>query len=476
MRLEPNSKRIKEKYLDDINNRLKNQELRNPHNVYCGDFLILTSMQIENLYSLYLKSNGVSTDSRTVEQGQLFIALPGENFDGNKFALDALKKGAIKAVVDDPAIVGSDDFILVENTLSCLQELAQFHRKTYNIPVIAITGSNGKTTTKELTAAVLSQKFKIHYTRGNFNNHIGVPLTLLEMPDDAEIAIIEMGANHIGEIKALCEIAEPNFGMITNISGAHLEGFGSIEGVITAKTELYKHLESTGGIAFVNSLDPVLMNNKPANLKYIEYQKGQTVQSKLELKSQQNPYLSIQYSLQEGEGVINTKLYGDYNYINICAAICIGEEFLVDHNRIIDGIESYIPQNNRSQLITWRDNKFVLDAYNANPASMRVSIEHFANAFDGPKILILGEMAELGKYNTDEHKALVEFTMQWKWETVFLIGNNFQSTNLSGYHKFLNTEQLIAFLAKYDMPDKFAMLLKGSRVVKLEDMVNWFMK
>ena len=431
--------------------------------------LYFTPMLIEDLYQLFTRSDGVSTDSRSILPGQLFFALSGENFNGNKFALSAIEKGAIAAIIDDSEYNISDNFILVDNCLATLQELARYHRKQFDIPFIGITGSNGKTTTKELIYEVLSQAFKVHATPGNFNNHIGVPLTLLSIPKETEIAIIEMGANHIGEIDALCQIALPTHGLITNISGAHLEGFGSFEGVKQAKSELYKFISTNGGILFYNKYDQVL---KSLLLKEQSFKHGYSRQVSLKsfLKwTGTYPYLTLAYRSFQEKLTIESQLYGTYNAINIAAAIALGEFFGLSGNQLKAGVEGYIPKNNRSELIKWKNKTIILDAYNANPASMSASISHFANQIDGRKSLILGEMAELGRYSQEKHEELLQLIRKWNWEKVLLIGEPYVTINPSEFQCFRNTEELHSLLENSNMfanTDYF--LLKGSRVSKLE--------
>jgi UDP-N-acetylmuramoyl-tripeptide--D-alanyl-D-alanine ligase len=426
---------------------------------------------LARLYKSYLQSKGISTDSRTVEEDQIFFALSGPNFNGNKFAKTAIAKGAQLAIIDDPAFKETGKYLLVNNVLQTLQDLAKHHRDQFNIPVIGITGSNGKTTTKELTAAVLSQKFIVHYTKGNFNNHIGVPLTLLKMPLETNMAIIEMGANHIGEIKQLCKIAKPNFGLITNISGAHLEGFGSLEGVIKAKSELYDHLLKNDGKAFINCEDSLLQSAVPQSLRKSVYSPGKTIYAQLRLKSS-FPFLLLSYEQGTDSVEINSKLYGSYNLINISAALTIAEYFKLSKDQLKKGIESYIPQNNRSQLIKWHERTIIMDAYNANPVSMKASIKHFAESGEGEKILILGEMAELGDSSKSAHKELLNYISNWSWYAVLLVGDHFNQPGNSDYRRFNETEDLSRFLAKFEIPVESSVLLKGSRTTQLEKLLD----
>ena len=356
-------------------------------------------MKIIELYTLFKLYPKIITDSRCVENNSIFFALKGENFDGNKFAIKALESGAKYAVIDNAKFKLNDNFILVDNVLKCLQQLASFHREQFVIPLIGITGTNGKTTTKELIHTVLKRKFKTHATKGNFNNHIGVPLTLLEMPLNTEIAIIEMGANHQGEIKELCEIAKPNYGLITNIGKAHLEGFGGFEGVVKAKNELYNFIRNYGR-AFLNS-DNKLLSELAENLNSIKYGTKQDSDCFAEIL-EINPYVKLRWNNID----IQSNLIGKYNFENILAAICIGNFFNVAHSNIKSAVENYIPQNNRSQIVQTKTNKILLDAYNANPTSMSLAIESFELLKSKTKVVILGDMLELGDESIFEHKEI----------------------------------------------------------------------
>ncbi len=362
-------------------------------------------MKTEQIYKLYRESNGISTDSRKVSEGQIFFALWGDNHNGNKFAPDAIEKGASWAVIDDPAFE-TEKTILVDDTLAELQALATHHRKEMKAQVLAITGSNGKTTTKELTAAILALKFKVHSTRGNLNNHIGVPLTILSAPDDTEMMIIEMGANHVGEIRTLCLIAKPDYGMITNISPAHIEGFGSFEGVVKAKVELYEHLRKVNGIALYNDKDHII-SEKIYRLVNRAVPFSDPTGIGLEISTVQSEInLQLQAIYKQKTYYIKTSLFGKYNIENIRAAIATGLFFGIEMKEIAEEIEKYVPQNNRSQILVTKNNTLVCDSYNANPASMRLAIESFADVKADKKVCILGDMLELGDKSEEEHRAI----------------------------------------------------------------------
>ena len=424
---------------------------------------------MEELYRLYLSSKGICTDSRKLEVGQLFFALRGENFDGNDFAEIALENGAIAVVIDDPEKIALRNFYYVPDALTALQQLAQFHRKHFQIPVIAITGSNGKTTTKELISSVLSGKYRIKATSGNLNNHIGVPLTLLSIQADTEFAIIEMGANHLGEITFLCEIVQPDYGLITNIGKAHLEGLGNLEGVIRAKTELYKFLALSNGLAFVNGKDELLLT-KSSNLRRILYNsdssavKGDIVDT--------TGYLKVSLRILNRDYLLHTQLVGAYNLPNILAAACIGNYFGVEDDKICEAIKNYRPSNFRSQFIKTQHNKLVMDAYNANPSSMEAAITNFVSRFESPKAAILGEMLELGLESKKEHQAIVDKIASANIQKLFFVGKNFSDIALppTAMH-FENATLLKDYLRKEPLQQYF-ILIKGSRGNKLETLLD----
>ena len=421
--------------------------------------------KISELYSKYLASSGVTTDSRHIKEGSIFFALKGENFDGNQYAAEALKKGAILAVVDDHAYVIGEGYLEVDNALTTLQDLAVYHRGKLDIPIIGLTGTNGKTTTKELIREVLSRKYKVHATPGNLNNHIGVPLSILGIVKDTEMAVIEMGANHMGEIAALCSIARPSHGLITNIGKAHLEGFGSYEGVIKAKTELYRFLHETGGKAFVHYDDPLLMELS-AELSRKTYGKSQKADLSGQI-SHSVPFLEIGL----GEQRIKTHLYGDYNFENVMAAICIGKYFNVENQAISEAISSYIPANNRSQVVISGTNTIFLDAYNANPSSMLAAIRQFQKQGAEKKVLILGDMLELGHQSREEHMKIM-MEIAHKFSLVILVGPEFLAARKEGFNTvFKDTGEAAAWIKEHPLNDAH-ILVKGSRGIALEKLLD----
>jgi len=416
---------------------------------------------IDSLYSLYLQCRSVVIDSRKATQGDLFFALQGENTNGNAYAEKALQSGAIGAIVDDPELADVPGCYMVQDVLTTLQGLAKKHRGTFEFPVIGLTGSNGKTTTKELIHAVLSAQYKVEATKGNLNNHIGVPLTLLSVKNQPDFLIVEMGANHQGEIAFLCELCRPDFGLITNVGKAHLEGFRGFEGVKKGKSELYGFINAHHGKLFVNAEDKELMSLLPdiprENIRYYYPSRftSEGQKASLEFIYSGNRYL--------------TNLTGTYNLPNIAAAIEIGEYFNVDKNSIAKALVSYIPNNNRSQKMEFMGLHLFLDAYNANPTSMRASIHNFINLDAKDKVLILGDMFELGAYSTDEHRALIEWLSHFEWKQVILIGKHFSSCQ-SPHKNFVYC--LSAEEAKPMFESLFrsgaSVLLKGSRGIALE--------
>ncbi|MDA8639466.1 UDP-N-acetylmuramoyl-tripeptide--D-alanyl-D-alanine ligase [Flavobacteriaceae bacterium] len=424
-------------------------------------------MEAKTLYSYFLKSSSVITDTRKIEKNALFFCLRGENFNGNKFAKEALQKGAAFVVIDDSEYFKENSqYILVEDCLKSLQELAKYHRLQFDIPVIGLTGSNGKTTTKELIYSVLSEQFNTTATFGNLNNHIGVPLTLLRINKNTEIALIEMGANHLKEIEFLCNITKPTHGYITNFGKAHLEGFGSIEGVIQGKSELYKSLENTKGTALINSEDKLQVRlTKNQAKQQFGNKEADIVITSNNYTTKDNNYLSVSFQ----STIINSKLKGTYNYSNIKAAIAFGFIFDISLEKIKKGIEGYIPKNNRSQWLKTERNTVILDAYNANPSSMTVALESLLNSNTKNKILILGDMLELGDYAADEHQKIIEILNKKTPETVILVGKEFKKTKTSNsnFHKFEETKDVIPFLQKKNFQNK-TILIKGSRGIALE--------
>ena len=419
-------------------------------------------MKIAHLYKLYTPHFLVDTDTRTIRKNTLFFALKGDNFNGNSFAEEALNLGASFAIVDEKAYQTKKNIILVDNVLETLQQLANYHRRQLGIPIIGLTGSNGKTTTKELIAVVLRKKYNTQATKGNLNNHIGVPLTLLSMTDKTELGIVEMGANHQEEIEFLCTICEPDFGYITNFGKAHLEGFGGIEGVIKGKSELYTFLKENNKIAFVNPEDEIQVD-KTRSINTINFK----VEDLKFLTS--NPFLLLSFKTKN----IQSNLIGAYNYSNIAAAISIGVYFKVSEEEIKEAIESYVPNNNRSQIIETANNQLILDAYNANPSSMKVALENFAAIKTDTKVVILGDMFELGEESPYEHQAIVNLATSLKFDNIFLVGENFHQT-ATEKHQFKSYNLLEEYLKKNPLKQQ-SILIKGSRGMRLErilDVIN----
>jgi len=416
-----------------------------------------------------IKSFKITTDSRQVQSGYVFIALKGEKFDGNEFAPKAISMGAEYAIIDNPKFQ-SEKSILVKNTLTFLQELAAFHRSQLKVKIIGITGTNGKTTTKELCNTILASNYKVIATEGNFNNHIGVPLTILRMTQDTEFGIIEMGANHPKEIKQLCDIADPDFGLITNVGYAHLEGFGDFDTLVQTKTALYRHIARKKGLVFVNSSDTLLMD-ETKNIKRITYgEKGQDAQGEIK---QSVPYLVYSLKTLKGDLYIKTKLIGEYNFDNVMAASCIAIYFGINELDIKKSVEAYIPSNNRSQLIKTQNNTIILDAYNANLSSMNAAIINFDKIKSSHKIVILGEMKELGKISLNAHKEIVTKVIAGKYDSIFLVGDNFipYIEFADNIRCFKTTEALIEYLKKEPIIASF-IFIKGSRTNKLERLVD----
>jgi len=428
-------------------------------------------MGIEELHHLFLNSKGVSTDTRTLRPGNLFFALKGINFNANKFAKKALKLGASYSVVDEKSDSHSEQLILVDDVLKSLQKLAAFHRKYLGIPIIALTGSNGKTTTKELISSALSHRYNIHSTDGNLNNHIGVPLTLLQMDESTEIGVVEMGANHIGEIAALCEIASPTHGYITNFGKAHLEGFGSESGVIKGKSELYNYLKVRDGLIFANKDDTIQLK-QIGSYKNIYTFSNYSRSSDLQLsKSLNRSFLKLEY---DGFS-IQSQLIGSYNFSNLAASILIARFFEVKNQIIKKGIESYNPENNRSQIIKKGSNTFILDAYNANPSSMLAALENFNQMKSKSKAIILGDMFELGIQSNFEHQALIDKVTSLNFSRVYFVGANFYelAPDLSNELFFETTESFQKKLKSLVFKDTLV-LIKGSRGMALETLLEFF--
>lgn len=422
---------------------------------------------IKKIYQYYKQSYNISTDSRKIEPGCVFIALKGEHFDGNDFACQVANEGIASCVIADRKDLPQQErLFIVDDSLSTLQQLAIYHRQQNKIPVIGITGTNGKTTTKELISAILSKKFNIINTQGNFNNHLGVPLTILQIKPDTEMAVVEMGANHPYEITQLCSISQPDFGLITNIGKAHLEGFGNFEGIVKAKNELYDYIKSKNGLVFVNYDNKLLRDLSKDMLRYT-YGKDDKTDIKTSIISS-NPYLSIRWESEN----INTNLVGDYNFENVMAAIAVGMYFEVDKNLIIKAIEEYTPANNRSQIIKTSNNNIVMDAYNANPVSMEFSIRNFKNICEKKSMLILGDMKELGKESDNEHRIIIKLIKDLAFKNVILVGDNFKkAAENTDFKTFKNVEDLIAYINDNKIKG-YNILIKGSHGIHLEKLVN----
>lgn len=425
-------------------------------------------MNLNELYELFLHHEKITTDSRHCPANSLFFALKGERFDGNQYAAKALEAGAAYAIIDNPEYLSGDRMILVDNVLDCLQQLAHRHRKALGIPVIGITGTNGKTTTKELLASVLATKFNVLATEGNLNNQIGVPLTLLRMNPDHEIAVVEMGASHPGDIDELVHIVAPNYGLITNVGCAHLEGFGSFEGVLHTKGELYDYLRHTNGKIFINQENKDLMGIAHG-LEQITYGQhegafavGHVVES--------NPFLTFDWKQQGKIHVVETHLVGAYNIDNVLAAVAVGRYFKIPAERISRAIAAYEPTNNRSQYKKTERNALIIDAYNANPTSMKAALDNFASLPVHPKAVVLGDMLELGKTSDELHSGIVRQLQAEAFDKVYLCGQHFART-ADSFPSFTTTEELIAAL-RQDKLEGYHILIKGSHSMGLENVVE----
>lgn len=420
-------------------------------------------MKIEKLHQLFLNSSGVNTDTRNTKPGQIFFGLKGENFNGNTFASKAIANGASHAIIDEEEFDRGENYILVKDVLETLQKLATHHRNYLSTPILAITGSNGKTTSKELINAVLGKKFKTVATAGNFNNHIGVPLTLLSMDKDTEFGIVEMGANHAKEIAALCNIAEPDFGYITNFGKAHIEGFGSLEGVVKAKSELYDHIKENGKLLFLNYDDPI-------------QQKHTSHENTYSFGTSPNADVQVEYRYRNETAEVvmqgrnyKSYLYGSYNAVNIAAALCIGSYFKLPAEAMEEAVASYIPTNNRSQLIKLGELTVLMDAYNANPTSMKATLESFQRSSAKDKVVILGDMFELGNTAEEEHQYIASYLEELKFKQALLVGSNFSKVSSKpGYIQKFETFQELLETVKATNFGSSHILIKGSRGMALE--------
>jgi len=423
---------------------------------------------IEALYQVFLHHPSVQTDTRKLKQDDLFFALKGPNFNGNQFALKALDAGAAYAIVDEDVDSSNERIIKTNSVLETLQQLAKHHREQFNIPFIAITGSNGKTTTKELVHTVLSSRYKTYTTEGNLNNHIGVPLTLLRIKKDAEMAVIEMGANHQKEIASYCVYAQPTHGIITNCGKAHLEGFGGVEGVKKGKGELYDFIRDHNGAIFAFDDYDYLhsMSKGINNIVWYGTKNGAVTGNVL----QSEPFLTVTISNDENLKTINTQLVGEYNLPNILCAVAVGKRFHVSDEKIKTAIESYVPSNSRSQLIEKDSNKIILDAYNANPTSMKAAIENFAKIHAENKVLLLGGMMELGKESIAEHESIVNLIDQYNWKDVVLVGGDFNKFE-HGYIYFENSKEAADWFHQQFYENTY-ILVKGSRSMQMEKLLE----
>lgn len=428
-------------------------------------------MNITDLYAIFKEHPSITTDTRNCSKGSIFLALKGGNFNGNTFARSAIEAGCSYAIVDEEEYAIHPNIILVEDCLKTLQELANYHRRQFKIPVLGITGSNGKTTTKELVLSVLSQEYNVIATQGNYNNHIGVPLTLLRITKEHEIAIIEMGANHMGEIKALTEIAEPNYGLITNVGQAHLEGFGSYENIIKAKGELYDFVRSTKeGKIFVDSSNDVLMKMSEG-ITVIPYGFGS--RDELFVTGRvlaSTPFLKLEWCMASTCYEVETKMVGTYNLSNALAAVTIGKYFGIKSDLICKAIEEYEPTNNRSQLKETDKNMLIIDSYNANPTSMKAALENFKSLEVNHKVLILGDMKELGPDSDQEHQKIADMVAGNGFDKVIFVGENFSHVDTK-YSRYANFLQLKDYLVSHPIEDSY-ILLKGSRGMHLEDCIE----
>lgn len=437
--------------------------------IFVPEYFVTENMEIAELYKCFMECGKVTTDSRNCPEGSMFIALKGETFNGNAFAAQALKQGCRYAVIDESEYAG-EGTILVDNCLQALQQLANYHRRQLKTPVIGITGTNGKTTTKELISTVLSRKFNTLYTEGNFNNHIGVPLTLLRLTKEHEMAVVEMGANHPGEIKTLVHIAEPDYGIITNVGKAHLQGFGSFEGVIRTKGELYDFLRDKGGATiFIQNENPYL-NGIAEGLTCVRYGQTAGLYVSGELISC-SPFLSFRWTAEGVSHEVNTHLIGSYNLDNMLAAAAIGRYFGVSDDDISSALASYLPHDNRSQLKETADNKLIVDAYNANPTSMMAALKNFRQVEAPHKMVILGDMKELGEASREEHQKVVDYLKECGFDRVVLVGPEFAAATHS-YQTFQHVDEVLADIRMHK-PQGYYILIKGSNSMKLSQLPEY---
>ncbi len=426
-------------------------------------------MGIEHLYQIYLEHPNVQTDTRKLEKGDIYFALKGERFDGNDYIPQALDKGASCCVTDAIHAVGNDKVLKVKDSLTALQQLAGFHREQLDIPVLAITGSNGKTTTKELIHAVLSTNLKCYTSAGNLNNHIGVPLTLLKIKNDAQIAVVEMGANHLHEIESYCKYAQPTHGLITNCGKAHLEGFGSEENIRKGKGELFDYIKKTNGELFINTDLPYLISMAGKAVRQITYgNDAANVQGNIIHK--EDGYLSFTTTYRAERFDAHTQLVGDYNFPNALAAVCVGYKFGINSQAIKAALEAYMPSNSRSQMLLYKNNHVILDAYNANPSSMSLAIENFAGKNVQNKIVYLGAMKELGSYSDNEHQQIIKQLQQHSWQEVVLVGEEFKNVPKPFVHYNFIEDAVAHF--KNKQYSNANLLIKGSRGLAMEKLLQ----
>lgn len=425
-------------------------------------------MSIIDLYDLFIHNPQITTDSRNCPKGSIFFALKGDKFDGNQYAGKALASGCVYAVIDNPDYYIGERTILVDNVLKTLQQLAHHHRKVLGLPIIGITGTNGKTTTKELLAAVLSTKFNLLYTEGNFNNHIGVPLTLLRLTHDHEMAVIEMGASHPGDIKELVDIVHPNYGIITNVGRAHLEGFGSFEGVIRTKGELYDYIRRSKGKIFIKKENEYLQSIAKG-IEQITYGNGDDAFASGQVVSC-DPFLVFNWKQQGKLHTVETHIIGSYNLDNVLAAVAVGRFFKIPEERISRAIAAYEPTNNRSQFKKTDNNELIIDAYNANPSSMKVALDNFITMPVQPKAIILGDMRELGPTSDELHAEVVAQIKKGQFDKVFLCGEHFSKVGKE-FSPFATTEAMVEELRKQPLKG-YHILIKGSHSMGLEKLAD----